>query len=73
MSMEELSESYRESATLCRVRAAELRERLRTELMGETERMLLRRRINLLVEMAAETASTARYLRDYYGRRTWKR
>ncbi|MCD7902394.1 MAG: hypothetical protein LUF91_01195 [Oscillospiraceae bacterium] len=40
---------------------------------GKTERMLLRRRVNLLVEMAAETASTARYLRDYYGRRTWKR
>ena len=68
MSLRILAAQYRESAAKCKERALLLRERLQNGEMGETERMLLRRRVNMLVTMASETAATARYLKNYYGR-----
>ena len=68
MSMEELAEEYRHSAALCRERVRELRAQLETAPASETERLLLRRRISILVTMAADTAAIAGYLKHYYGR-----
>ena len=68
MNMAELSEEYRASAALCRDRARTLRERLREDQFSQTERMILKRRINMLSEMAADAGAIAKYLRRYYGR-----
>ena len=67
MNMTELSEEYRNSAALCRGRARTLREALREEELSQTERMILKRRINMLSEMAADAGAIAKYLRRYYG------
>lgn len=67
MTLQQLSEEYRVSADLCRQRVAELNRQLRDEELSETEKLLLRRRICILSGMVRETASTANYLRTYYG------
>lgn len=70
MNMAELSEEYRDSAAKCRDRARALRSSLREEPLSQTERMLLKRRINMLSEMAADAGAIAKYLRRYYGGRS---
>lgn len=70
MNMAELSEEYRDSAALCRDRARALRLWLNEEALTQTERMLLKRRINMLSEMAADAGAIAKYLRSYYGGRS---
>ena len=67
MNMAELSEEYRDSAARCRDRARALRAWLNGEALTQTERMLLKRRINMLSEMAADAGAIAKYLRRYYG------
>ena len=69
MELKQLGEDYRISARRCFERAAELRRQLLTERgRSEMETVQLRRRINILIDMARDTAAVGRYLRDYYGR-----
>ena len=68
MKLKEMSFQYREGAKACRARANELKEAL-WQCTGETEKMLLRRRIAILTRMANEAAATAKYLYNYYGGR----
>ena len=68
MSLEELGLEYRESARACRRRAGEIKELLESGKLSDTETMLMRRRFNMLIEMASETSATGTYLINYYGR-----
>lgn len=70
MDMKELAKQYRQSAAACRSRAAELAGTLDGNELSAGETMALRRRISMLRTMAAETASTARYLENYYERKS---
>ena len=69
MSLEKLGREYRMSAIACRRRAEEIRQMLRAKKLSETEMMRLRRRYNLLIEMAAESSAVGTYLINYYGRK----
>ena len=69
MSLETLGREYRMSAVACRRRAEEIRCILRTKKLSEMETMRLRRRYNLLIEMAAESSAVGTYLINYYGRK----
>jgi len=73
MSMETLAYEYRESGGLCRDRALELENSLRTRqrrgAITALETMRLRRRIAALRSMARDCAATAAYLEHYYDRR----
>lgn len=69
MDMKELAKQYRDGAAACRERAAELAKALGDHAASGSETMALRRRISILRTMAAETASTARYLENYYERK----
>ncbi len=68
MELKELGMEYERSAQLCRVRLAELRRTLRHERLSDAELIALRRRINILEDMARQTAATGRYLVNYYER-----
>ena len=67
MSLEELGWEYRESARACRRRAMEVKQMIMEGGHSEAETMQLRRRFNLLIEMAAETSAVGTYLINYYG------
>jgi len=69
MSLETLGREYRMSAVACRRRAEEIRTILRSKKLSEMETMRLRRRYNLLIEMAAESSAVGTYLINYYGRK----
>jgi len=66
MELKELAAQYRESAEKCRARVKQLRAKLNSEACGGQEMLLLRRRINMLIEMAGDTATIAKYLETYY-------
>lgn len=66
MKLRELSFEYKEAAAACRQRAKELRESM-AQCESETEKLLLRRRIAILMQMAGDAAATAKYLYGYYG------
>ncbi len=66
MNLQELSESYAHSSRLCRERAAELNRQVQDPGISETERLLMRRRICILLGMARETGGISRYLHTYY-------
>lgn len=68
MTLYELAVEYRESGERCRRRVRELQDELDREAMGETERLLLRRRISVLSAMERDAIATSRYLEHYYGR-----
>ena len=68
MGLEELAEEYRESAAVCRERVRLLRQELQQGRVSGSEELTLRRRINMLAEMASQTAAIGCYLRNYYGR-----
>ena len=67
MTLLEMSAEYRESGEKCRRRVRELNAILSTEVMGETERLLLRRRVSILSTMARDAIAISRYLENYYG------
>jgi hypothetical protein len=67
MTLLEMSAEYRESGEKCRCRVRELNTILSTEAMGETERLLLRRRVSILSTMARDAIAISRYLENYYG------
>ncbi len=67
MSLMELAEQYRETSEKCRARLRELRERVKDGSIGETERLVLRRKCTILDGMARETAAISKYLANYYG------
>jgi hypothetical protein len=69
MDLMELAVQYRESGDKCRVRLAELEERLESQPMSNTERLRLRREIGLLTGMARDTISISNYLENYYERK----
>lgn len=69
MKLSELAAEYKVSAERCRERVKELEHILSTEAMGETERLLMRRRVTILTGMARETRSVSKYLENYYGGR----
>ena len=69
MKLEELSAEYLDAAEKCRTRALELRRQL-PDVATELEAMRLRRRINMLIEMAGETHAVGNYLANYYHGRT---
>lgn len=66
MKLAELSAEYRSSAQLCRVRIAELRQKLADEQMCEIDRLRLRRRICILTSMMRDTLAVGGYLENYY-------
>lgn len=70
MTLKELSVQYGESAEICRRRFRELQEKLANDVMSETEKLILRRRICLVESMARDAAATSRYLNNYYGRQS---
>ena len=67
MSLMELAEQYRETSEKCRVGLRVLRERVKDGSIGETERLVLRRKCTILEGMARETAAISKYLANYYG------
>ena len=67
MTLLEMASEYRESGEKCRQRVKELNTILSTEVMGETERLLLRRRVSILSTMARDAIGISRYLDNYYG------
>ena len=69
MNLSELGVQYQESAAACRKRAAQLREILKNGQLSEMETLLMRRRINMLLEMAGDAAAVGKYLKNYYGRK----
>lgn len=66
MTLEELSREYRDSGEAVRRRACRLEARLSDPDLTETQRLELRRRVNILRTMARDTIATARYLHRYY-------
>ena len=66
MTLQELSREYRDSAQLCKQRAAELAAQLDDPGLSETQRLLLRRRICILTAMARDTMGVSSYLHTYY-------
>lgn len=66
MTVYELGEAYLRNAVALRCRISELRTRLRTEQLTESEKILLRRRICVLESMARDSRATGRYLKRYY-------
>ena len=68
MELRELAVQYRQAAADIRKRTALLQEQLSRCSEGSTRAMALRRRINLLSTMAAETSATAKYMENYYER-----
>lgn len=67
MSLKELAEQYRETSAKCKAGLRVLKERVNDESIGETERLILRRKCTILEGMARETAAIAKYLGNYYG------
>lgn len=67
MKVKQLAKEYRESGEACRLRAEKLMETLKSEKLGEMEKMRLRRRICILMAMARDAISTSKYLENYYG------
>lgn len=67
MSLMELAEQYRETSEKCREGLRALRERVKDGSIGETERLVLRRKCTILDGMARETAAISKYLANYYG------
>ena len=66
MTMEELSRQYRDSSALLRQRIAELRADLTEGTLSETEKLAMRRRIAVLIDMARDASGLAGYLGNYY-------
>ena len=66
MELKKLAAEYRESADKCRVRAQNLRVMLKSGRCRQQETLLLRRRINILTEMAGDAYAIAAYLDNYY-------
>lgn len=67
MKIKELAKEYRKNGEACRIRAEQLTQVLKTEKLGEMEKMRLRRRICILMAMARDAISTSKYLENYYG------
>ena len=67
MNLKELAMQYRSNGEACRIRAEQLTQLLKTEKLGEMERMRLRRRICILNTMARDAIATSKYLENYYG------
>lgn len=67
MSLMELAEQYRETSEKCRAGLRALRARVKDGSIGETERLVLRRKCTILDGMARETAAISKYLANYYG------
>lgn len=68
MNLTELSQQYHDSGMACRVRAAQLKDELRTARLNEHGKHELRVRIMHLEDMASATLSTANFLARYYDR-----
>ena len=66
MKVTELAGEYKAAGLRCRERAAELRVRLKTAPMTDSERIELRRRISVLDSMGREAMATGKYLAHYY-------
>lgn len=66
MTLELLSEQYKASGQACKQRARALEAALEDPDITETERMLLRRRVCILMSMARDALETAGYLKHYY-------
>ena len=68
MTLYSLGEEYQAAARALRERIRQLRKQADEAVLTETERVLLCRRISTLISMARDTASTGRYLKNYYGK-----
>lgn len=62
-----MAAQYRETSDKCKAGLRVLREHVNEELIGETERLILRRKCTILEGMARETAAISKYLANYYG------
>ena len=69
MEMLELAKEYRESAAMLKWRIGELKESLGKDKMCEMEKLRLRRRIDILLNMYHDTNETAMVMERYYDRR----
>lgn len=63
-----MAAEYRVSGEKCRDRVRELREKVKTHDMTESEKLLLRRRITMLSAMARDAVAISKYLESYYER-----
>ena len=68
MTLSELAKEYRESGQLLKTRITELRLRLKTEDLCETEKFRLRGRIDSLAKMYRDVNEVAVFLERYYER-----
>ena len=68
MSLFTLGEEYQAAARALRQRIREIQESADEDLLTETERVLLRRRLSTLITMARDASATGRYLKNYYGK-----
>ena len=66
MMLKDLAIEYRESAAMLTDRIKELTEKAAADDICETERMRIRRRVDILKTMYYETLKTAKYLEGYY-------
>ncbi len=66
MDLLSLASQYRESGELCRRRVQQLSKRLECFEGSETEKIILRRRIMVLMTMERDTIATSNYLANYY-------
>lgn len=69
MNMTELAHEYRISGELCRRRVTELRQRMTEDVLSESEKLVLYRRITILSAMARDTIATSNQLARYYNGR----
>lgn len=66
MTLNELSKQYRESGELCRRRALELTDFMRSTNQPESQKLVLQRRISVITTMARDAIATSNMLARYY-------
>lgn len=66
MNLDMLSKEYRECGEKCRAKLKELEREMASGGLTESQRLILRRKLTILADMARETLAISNYLKHYY-------
>ncbi|MGI5935746.1 MAG: hypothetical protein ACOX7I_02915 [Oscillospiraceae bacterium] len=66
MNLDMLSKEYRECGEKCRAKLKELEREMASGGLTESQRLVLRRKLTILADMARETIAISNYLKHYY-------
>ncbi|HHU21907.1 MAG TPA: hypothetical protein GXZ52_00570 [Clostridiales bacterium] len=66
MNLDMLSKEYRECGEKCRAKLKQLEQEIVSDKLTESQRLILRRKLTILSDMARETIAISNYLKHYY-------